>query len=293
MFKSGFVTILGKPNVGKSTLLNSIVKSKLSIATPRPQTTRDNIIGILNDKNYQIVFVDTPGLLSAKTKLDHYMKNNIKNALEGVDVVLYMLDFKDQIEEEDIRNIEKFSKMMNGKVIVLVNKMDLSNRDDIYKKLSKLNNLQDVSDIIPISSTKNKNTDIMLKSILKLLPEGPKYYPENSYTDKTEKYLVSELIREKTLLYLHEEIPHGIAVKIEKFKNEDSIIEIGALIICSKASHKNIIIGKKGLMLKDIATSSRKAIERLLDSKVYLSIWVKVDENWRDSNERLTTLGYK
>lgn len=292
MFKSGFVAIIGQPNVGKSTLLNSIIDSKISIVSPRPQTTRDKILGILNEPDQQVIFIDTPGIIRPNSKLDEYMKKNIKDALKGVDVIVYVLDVKSKIDNKEIEMIENYSKSVNGNLILLVNKVDLINSKDIYEKLSLFKDMKNISDIIPTSAKKGFNTKVLKTAISKLLPEGPKYYDDSDFTDVNEKFLVSEIIREKALLFIRDEIPHGVAVKIEKFLEKEDIVEIDALIICSKPSHKNIIIGRRGSMLKNIGKSARLDIERLLDKKVYLNTWVKVEKDWKDSLGKLKDFGY-
>ena len=291
MFKSGFVTIIGKPNVGKSTLLNQIIKEKVSIVSPKPQTTRNNITGILNSEDYQVVFLDTPGTVKPKSKLDEYMQKSIEASLEGIDIILYLLDAKKPFMDEEVELIRGYAKS-KAKLIVLVNKIDETNFESLYPKLDVLNKLENVEDILPISAMKGKNVDILLEKILKLLPEGIKYYPDTVHTDKTERFIASEIIREKALWHLQEEIPHGIAVAIERFEQKEKIIEIDATIICEKSSHKNIIIGKNGTMLKRIGRGARLDIQNLVNSKVYLNIWIKVKDKWRDNLAEINRFGY-
>jgi GTP-binding protein Era len=291
MFKSGFVTIIGKPNVGKSTLLNAILKQKVSIVSPKPQTTRNNITGILNDETYQVVFLDTPGMLKPKNKLDEYMLKSIQKGLEGIDVIIYMLDATKPFYEDELAQIELYAKT-NTKLILAVNKIDESNFEKLYPKLDVLNKLENITDIVPISAIKGKNVEVLIESVLKQLEEGVAYYPTDLHTDQSERFLVSEIIREKALWHLQQEIPHGIAVEIEQFTQKQKIIEISAVIVCEKDSHKNIIIGKKGLMLKTIGTSARQSIERLLNSKVHLQLFVKVKSGWRDKKNQINAFGY-
>jgi GTPase len=291
MFKSGFVTIIGKPNVGKSTLLNSLIGEKVSIVSPKPQTTRNNITGILNAKDYQVVFLDTPGLLKPKNKLDEYMHQSINTALEGIDIIIYMLDATKPFRDDELEVIKRYAKIA-GKLILVVNKTDETNFEALYPKLDKLNKLQGIAEIIPISAMKGKNTDVLLENILKLLPEGVKYYPDDIHTDKSERFIVAEIIREKALWHLQEEIPHGIAVEIEQFAEKEKIIQIDALIICEKASHKNIIIGKGGAMLKLIGKNARLDIQNLLKAKVYLNLFVKVKDKWRNNDSQISDFGY-
>lgn len=291
MFKSGFVTIIGRPNVGKSTLLNKIIKEKVSITSPKPQTTRNNITGILNDENYQIVFLDTPGTIKPKSKLDEYMLKSINASLEGINIILYLLDAKKPFTEDELELIENFAKT-KAEVIVVVNKTDETNFEHLYPKLDKLNKLNNITDIIPISALKGKNVDVLIDTILKILPEGVQYYPDTVHTDCSERFITSEIIREKALWYLQEEIPHGVAVAIERFEQKEKIIEIDATIICEKASHKNIIIGKNGSMLKKIGRGARLDIQNLVNSKVFLNIWVKVKDKWRDNMAEINRYGY-
>ncbi|MGD9901362.1 MAG: GTPase Era [Spirochaetales bacterium] len=292
MFKSGFVTIIGKPNVGKSTLLNRIINEKVSIVSPKPQTTRNNITGILNGEGYQAVFLDTPGMLKPKSKLDEYMLQSINASLDGIDVILYLLDAGKPFSDDELNLIEGYANG-DAKLILVVNKIDETNFENLYPKLDRLNKLKNIVDIIPVSAQKGKNVDVLVEAVLKLLPEGIKYYPDDEHTDSSERFLVTEIIREKALWHLQQEIPHGIAVILERFEQKSKIIEIDALIICEKASHKNIIIGKKGEMLKKIATNARLDIEKLLNSKVYLNIFVKVKDKWRDNLTEVNAFGYK
>ncbi|MDD4211276.1 MAG: GTPase Era [Clostridia bacterium] len=291
MFKSGFVTIIGKPNVGKSTLLNSLIGEKVSIVSPKPQTTRNNITGIKNGEYYQIVFLDTPGMLKPKNKLDDYMLQSINSALSGIDIIVYMLDATKLFRDDELQVIQNYAKSA-GKLILVVNKTDETNFEALYPKLDKLNKLEGIVEIVPLSALRHKNVDVLLNAILKLLPEGVKYYPDDIHTDKSERFLVSEIIREKALWHLQEEIPHGIAIEIERFEEKEKIIQIDAVIICEKASHKNIIIGKGGSMLKLIGRNARLDIQNLLQSKVFLNIFVKVKDKWRNSDLQINTLGY-
>ena len=290
-FKSGFVAIVGKPNVGKSTLLNKILKQKISIVSPKPQTTRNKITGIYNTDNCQIVFLDTPGMHKPKNTLDKYMEKSISSALEGIDCLVYMLDGLKNFDDEEIKQIENYSKT-NIPVILVVNKTDESSYEKLYPKLAKLNSLSLVKEIIPISAKLGNNVDVLLENILKFIPNGPCYYPQDISSDKTEQFIVGEIIREKALWLLNEEIPHGVAVVINSFKEQLNIVKIDATIICEKEGHKKIIIGTNGSKLKQIAESARKDMERLLEKQVYLSIWVKVKENWRDNDFQVSNLGY-
>ena len=291
MFKSGFVSIIGKANVGKSTLLNSLVNQKISITSPKPQTTRNKIHGIVTTDDYQIIFTDTPGIHKSKNKLDKYMQESINASVEGTDAIIYMLDALKPFDKDDLELIEKYS---NSKVpvIVVVSKIDKTSFEKLYPKLNELNNLKNVKDIIPISSYRKKNLDVLLNAVLKYLNEGVKYYSEDEVTDVSLKFLASEIIREKALLYLQEEVPHGLAVVIEKFSEGENLIKISATIFCEKPKHKMIIIGKNGDMLKKIGSSAREELEHISSSKVFLELWVKVKENWRDNEILVNNLGY-
>ena len=290
MFKSGFISIIGKANVGKSTLLNSLVNQKVSITSPKPQTTRNKINGIVTTKDYQLVFTDTPGIHKSKNKLDSYMDESIKASLEGIDVILYMLDALKPFDKEDLEMIEKYAQ--NTPVIVVVSKIDKTSFEKLYPKLQTLNSLKNVKDIIPISSFRRKNLDILIESILKYISEGEKFYGDDEVTDVSLRFLCSEIIREKALLFLQQEVPHGLAVVIDTFNEGENLLKISASIFCEKPAHKMIIIGKNGEMLKKIGSSSRQEIERLSQSKVFLELWVKVKENWRSSDVMINNLGY-
>lgn len=288
--KSGFVAILGEPNVGKSTLLNSILKEKVSIVSPKPQTTRNKILGIYNDEESQIVFIDTPGIHKSKNKLDDYMSKAITTAKSDVDVILYVIDGSKKITEKTLDNLNKYTN--NANVILVVNKIDDTTYVKLYPELTKCNALQNIKDIVPVSALKSKNLEELIKVIKSYLHEDIKYFDDDVYTDKSIKFLVGEIIREKTLWLLQDELPHGIAIEIARFDESNQIVEIDADIILEKASHKSIVIGKNGAMLKNIGTKSRLDIEKLLDRKVMLKLFVKVREDWRNSASTVKSLGY-
>lgn len=292
MFKSGFVAIVGKANVGKSTLLNCLVNQKVSITSPKPQTTRNKINGILTTKDYQIVFTDTPGIHKTKNKLDSFMNESIKSGVEGIDCLIFMLDGLKPFEKEDLELINSYVKTLVP-VIVVVSKIDKTSFEKLYPKLSSLNALENVKDIIPISSYRKKNIDVLVESVLKYIPEGEKFYSDDEVTDVSLKFLASEIIREKSLLYLQEEVPHGLAVVIDNFVEGENLLKISATIFCEKPAHKLIIIGKNGEMLKKIGSHAREELEHLTQSKVFLELWVKVKENWRNSEVLVNNLGYK
>ncbi len=290
-FKCGYVSILGRPNVGKSTLLNKLVGQKISIVSPKPQTTRNVVTGILNQGDMQVIFLDTPGIHKSKNSLDKYMEKSIQKSLEGIDLVLYILDGTKKFFDE---SLEEVQALCNGTtpVVILVSKIDETSFKKLYPELAKLNNIENVKEIIPFSSYKGKNLDLILQTIKNFMPVGPAMYPLDSVTDVSERFIASEIIREKSLWLLQQEIPHGIAVEIEKFQQKNNITNISATIFCEKENHKKIIIGGAGSTLKKIGEESRKDIERMLGTKVYLELWVKVKEHWRDSDFMVSNLGY-
>lgn len=293
MFKSGFITIIGRPNVGKSTLLNYLMGEKLSIVSSRPQTTRNNIQTILTKEDYQIIFVDTPGMHKPKHKLGEYMVKIAKDSLKEVDVILFLTTPDGEINRGDMHILEQL-KECNTPVFLVVNKIDENPAERVAKSLEEYKDLYNFEEIIPISAMNGKNTDKLLQLIVDKLPEGPKYYPEDMITDQQERFIVMEIIREKALRLLSQEVPHGIAIEILSMKKaENGTYHIEANMLCEKSSHKGIIIGKNGAMLKKISTYARQDIEKFLDSKVNLKLWVKVKSEWRDSSFLLKELGYK
>lgn len=292
MFKSGFVTIIGKANVGKSTLLNALVGEQVAIVSPRPQTTRDKIIGIMNGDNYQAVFIDTPGIHKAKNELSKFMMKNVESALDGVDIVIYVINGEKNLDDNDLKLINQYA-LSNVPFIVVINKMDIADREKVLAMINTLKDIEGVDSIIPVSAMKNKKLDLLKERIEANLKEGVQFYPEDMITDKSVRFIVSEIIREKAMKFLGEEVPYGVAVSINLFKErDDNLIDIDADLICEKKAHKPIIIGKGGAMLKKIGTSARYDIEKLLDSKVYLNLWVRVKDDWRDKEQLLNELGY-
>ncbi|MEF9951681.1 MAG: GTPase Era [Clostridium sp.] len=293
-FKSGFVTIVGRPNVGKSTLMNSIVGEKLSIISNKPQTTRNKIQTILTKDNYQIVFVDTPGIHKPRHKLGEYMVNMAENTLKEVDVVLFLTTPDKKIGPGDRYILEQLKKSRTS-VYLVINKVDTVNNKQIAETIDAFTSEYEFEQVIPISAMKGKNKDTLLDLIVGKLPEGPMYYPEDMITDQPERFIVAEIIREKMLHSLKDEVPHGTAVEVMVMKKDETknIYNINATIYCEKDSHKSIIIGKSGSMIKQIGEKSRRDIERLVDSKVFLELWVKVKKDWRDSVATLKTLGYQ
>lgn len=290
MFKSGFVAVIGKPNVGKSTLINALVGEKVAITSPKPQTTRNKILGIKNGEDYQIVFVDTPGIYNGTSGLAKYLQKSTETAQNDVDAIMILLD-STKINTFDYELIEKY-KESKIPVFVVINKVDISSYEKLYPILAKLNAYQFVKQFVVISALKKRNLDEIDKAILSVLPEGPAYYPRDQYTDRNFRFMTAEIIREKALIFLQEEIPHGIAVEIESFKENKRITEISATIVCESERHKQIIIGKQGAMLKKIGTSAREEIERLTDEKVMLELYVKVKPGWKQDKKALEELGY-
>ena len=293
MFKSGFITIVGRPNVGKSTLTNHIMGEKLSIVSHKPQTTRNNIQTILTREDYQMVFVDTPGIHKPKHKLEEYMVNSAKDSIRDVDLVLFLITPEGELGRGDKFIIEAL-KGQKAPVFLVVNKVDENTQEKVAETLVNYSKEYEFAEIIPISALKGKNTDKLIELMVKYLPEGPQYYPEDMITDVQEKFVVAEIVREKALKTLREEIPHGIAVDIIQMKqNEKGKYTIEVELICEKDSHKGIIIGKNGQSLKKIGETARYEVERFLRARVNLKIWVKVRKEWRDNPLLLKELGYK
>ncbi|MBZ6005355.1 GTPase Era [Paraclostridium bifermentans] len=293
MFKSGFVSIVGRPNVGKSTLMNSVVGEKIAIMSDKPQTTRNTIQAVYTDKECQMVFLDTPGIHKPKNKLGEFMVKSATDAFKNVDVVLYVVDESKKIGPGDRMIIENLRGIKTPKILVL-NKIDMLSEEELFDLIKMYDAENMFDEIVPISALKGKNTDRLLKVIERYLEEGPQYFPEYMITDQPERVLVSELIREKVLHYVHDEIPHGVAVEIERMKKrpDKDIIDISAVIYCERDSHKGIIIGKNGRKLKGIGKSAREEIELLLGSQINLQVWVKVKENWRNLQSFINNFGY-
>lgn len=293
MFKFGYVGVVGNTNAGKSTLVNALVGEKVSIVSPKKQTTRNNIMGILTKDNYQLVFVDTPGLHRSKNKLDRYMMKNVRNVVAGVDVILYVVDGT-RFKEEENDYIKKLTD--TAPTIVGISKVDAGSYEKIYPIMSSLGKNKDIKAIIPFSSYKNRNLDEVIKEILKILPEQDTKnfeFDEDMYTDKSVRFMAAEIIREKALLLLNEELPHGLAINVTKFDEQENIAYIDVDIICERDSHKSIVIGKHGSKIKEIATRARADIEEMLGKKVMLECFVKVRKNWRDVESEIEDLGYK
>ncbi len=300
-FKSGFATLIGRPNVGKSTLMNHIIGQKIAITSNRPQTTRNRIQTVYTSKEGQIVFVDTPGIHKAKNKLGNYMVRIAERSLTEVDVILWLLEPSTFIGAGEKHIIEQLKKVKTP-VILVINKTDKVKKEEVLTFIDAYRKEMDFEEIVPVSALKGDNVDELLSCIMKYLPYGEAYYDENTVTDQPERQIVSELIREKALYSLEEEIPHGIAVVIESMKFRKSvdrakgkrttIADIEATIVCEKESHKGIVIGKKGAMLKQIGSKARPEIEDMLECKVNLQLWVKVRKDWRDSDLYMKNFGY-
>ena len=291
-FKSGFATLIGRPNVGKSTLMNRLIGQKIAITSNKPQTTRNRIQTVLTTEDGQIVFVDTPGIHKAKNKLGEYMVHVAERSLNEVDVVLWLVEPSTFIGAGERHILDQLKKVKTP-VILVINKIDMVKKEELLPAIDTYRKEYDFADIVPVSARSGDNTDELVKVILKYLPYGPQFYDEDTITDQPMRQIVAELIREKALRCLSDEIPHGIAFSIDKMKVERKVMHIDATIICERDSHKGIIIGKQGSMLKKIGSTARYEIERLLDCKVNLKLWVKVQKNWRDSDYLMKNFGYR
>lgn len=295
--KSGFIGIIGRPNVGKSTLLNAILGEKIAITTDKPQTTRNSIRGIYTKRNgddddCQMIFIDTPGIHKPRNKLGSYMTDMAVNTFKEVEVVLFLVDDELSSGPGD-KYIVELLKDIETPVFLIINKIDKLEPEKYRKIFDEYSELGIFDEIIGVSALAGKNVETLLEKLESRLEEGPMYFPEDMVTDHPERFIVSEIIREKVLLYLDEEVPHGVAVELESYSEEPNLTKIGAVIYCEKKSHKGIIIGKEGKKLKGIGKSARLEIEGLLGTKVFLELWVKVKENWRDSDFALNSFGYR
>lgn len=291
--KSGFISIIGKTNAGKSTLINALTKSKISICSPKPQTTRNSIQGIYNDDDSQIVFIDTPGFLSPHQKLDEYMNKQAFSSLNGIDGVILLVDSSVFFNKDKDSQIQNNLKTLDVPLFIVFNKIDLTNIFLINNLKKEYQNLFPNAEIIEISAEKKVNLDLLLNKIKNILPEGYKYYPDNIKSDHPISFLIGEIIREKLLLFTREEVPHSCAVKIEKIEKNNNSYNILSTIICERNSQKVIIVGKNGSMIKRIGIAARKDIEKLLDKKVNLETFVRVEERWRNDDNYLKEFGYK
>ena len=293
MQKSGFATLIGRPNVGKSTLMNRLIGQKIAITSNKPQTTRNRIQTVYTCDQGQIIFLDTPGIHKAKNKLGEYMVNVAERTLREVDVILWLVEPSTFIGAGE-RHIAEQLKKAKTPVILVINKTDTVKREEILVFIDTYRKLYDFDEIVPVSALNGDNTDTLIEQIFKYLPYGPQYYDEDTVTDQPMRQIVAELIREKALRCLDEEIPHGIAVSIDQMKErkDGGICDIDATLICEKDSHKGIIIGKQGAMLKKIGSAARYEIERMMEMKVNLKLWVKVKKDWRDSDYLIKNFGY-
>ena len=294
MDRTGYVSVIGRPNVGKSTLLNRILGEKISIISDKPQTTRDKIQLIHSDEDSQIIFLDTPGMQNPRNKLGEHMLNASKSSVEEADVVLYLVDTSDFIgsREKDIIN---FLENISTPVILVINKIDTINKEKILELIDMFKDYEMIKEIVPISASTGENVDGLINIIKNYLPEGPRYYPDDQITDKSERFIVEEIIREKALINLKEEVPHGINVIVDSLKEskDKKTINITATIYSEKDSHKGIIIGKGGTMIKKIRVDSVRELERFLQSNVNLELWVKIEKNWREKESKVKYFGYQ
>lgn len=290
-YKSGFAALIGRPNVGKSTLMNCLIGQKIAITSKKPQTTRNRIQTVYTSEEGQIVFVDTPGIHKAKNKLGDYMVNVAERSLREVDVILWLVEPTDYIGAGERHIIEQLKKV-NTPVILVINKIDTVKREQLLGYIDAYRAQLEFAEIVPVSALKNDNTKVLIEQIMKYLPYGPAFYDEDTITDQPMRQIVAEIIREKVLRSIDEEIPHGVAVIIEAMKYGKKLVEIEATIVCEKDSHKGIIIGKGGAMLKKIGTLARPEIEDLLEQHVNLQLWVKVKKDWRDSDFLIKNFGY-
>ena len=290
-YKSGFVSLIGRPNVGKSTLMNSLIGQKIAITSNKPQTTRNRIQTVYTDDRGQIVFLDTPGIHKAKNKLGNYMVNAAQRTISEVDVILWLVEPTTYIGAGERHIIEQLKKT-NTPVILVINKIDTVKKDEILAFIEAYRHELDFAEVVPVSALKKKNTEVLIECILKYLPYGVPFYDEDTVTDQPQRQIAAELIREKVLRSIDEEIPHGVAVAIDSMKWDKRVCHIDATIVCEKNSHKGIIIGKQGSMLKKIGTSARREIEDMLECQVNLQLWVKVKKDWRDSDFLLKNFGY-
>ncbi|MFY7734306.1 MAG: GTPase Era [Bacteroidia bacterium] len=288
-FRAGFVSIIGKPNVGKSTLMNALLGEKISIITPKAQTTRHRILGIYNQPEYQIVFSDTPGIIEPKYKLQGSMMKFVNESLQDADLVMFVTDFNEKNEEPEL--IERL-KVIQAPLICIINKIDESDNDGVMKKIEFWRSQVDFKEVVPISASNKFNIDLLLKSVLTYLPKGAPFYETDQVTDKSERFIASEILREKILLRYKEEIPYSVQVEIESFKDEEKLLRISAIIYVMRDSQKQIMIGKGGIAIKNMGIAARRDLEKFFGKQVFLQTFVKVKEGWRDNNNLLKEWGY-
>ena len=292
-FRSGFIALVGKPNAGKSTLLNSLVRQKVSIVSPKPQTTRNKILGIWTQDDCQMVFVDMPGIIKPKNTLGKYMEKSIDSGVRDVDCVVFVTDGHKGISDDDVALMTRYSAG-GAPMVVVVTKTDICQPETLMTQLAKLNGLPFVGEVYCVSANRNKNIDMLKDGLKKYLKDDVKYFDDDDVTDKSQRFLAAEIIREKILLLCDDEIPHGVGVTINKmtYDKVKKMWDIDANIIVEKASHKPIIIGKQGRMLKQIGSYAREGLEKMLQAKVYLALWIKIKEDWRNSDFMLKEIGY-
>src|SRR5690606_14411760 len=294
-YKSGFIAIVGRPNVGKSTFMNRVIGQKIAIMSDKAQTTRNKIQGVYTDNEKQLVFIDTPGIHKPKHKLGDFMVKVAENALNGVDAVMFMINAEEGYGKGDQYIIELLQSIQKP-VFLVINKIDLIHPDDLLPLIEQYKNKYPFKEIVPISALQGNNVDHFMNVLAEYMPEGPQYYPEDQVTDHPERFIISELIREKVLHLTREEIPHSVAVVIDKIKRDEeneNKIRVAATIMVERDSQKGIVIGKQGSLLKQVGTQARKDIEMLLGSKVYLELWVKVQKDWRNKQTQLRDFGYR
>ncbi len=290
-FHSGFVAVVGKPNVGKSTLINSIIGKKVSIVSPKPQTTRNKIFGIWNTEDTQVVFVDTPGIHKGPTVLDKYMQKSVESATQDVNLLLYVLDGSKPFQKNELNLLSEYCSH-SYPVFAVVNKVDLTNYEKLFPELNKLNSIEKLKDVFCISALNSKNLEPLKENIKKYMTDNIEYFSKDEITDKSFGFMAAEAIREKMLWLLSDEVPHGVGIIIDEMQDFENYTQISATIFCEKDGHKNIIVGAQGKMLKEIGKSSRLAIEKFLGRKVNLSLWVKVKPDWRNREGILGNIGY-
>ena len=293
-FRSGFVALIGRPNVGKSTLMNRLIGQKIAITSNKPQTTRNRIQTVYTDERGQIIFLDTPGIHKARNKLGQYMAEVTESTLADVDLILWLVEPSDYIGAGEQAIIERLRKVKTP-VMLVINKIDRVKKEEILRFIDVYRKELDFAAIVPVSALKGENTEDLTDTIFTYLPAGPQYYDEDTVTDQPERQIAAEMIREKALRNLEDEIPHGVAVLIDRMKEREggTLIDLDATIICERESHKGIIIGKQGAMLKKIGTEARRDIEMMTGTKINLKLWVKVKENWRDSDSLIRNYGYR
>lgn len=293
-FKSGFISIIGRPNVGKSTFLNRVVGQKIAIMSDKPQTTRNKVQGVVTTDNSQLIFIDTPGIHKPKHKLGDFMVKSARNTLKEVDVIMFMVNANEPIGGGD-RFIIDLLQNTETPVFLVINKIDLVHPDDLLTTITSYTSEYDFAEVVPLSALNGNNVERLMETLTGYLPVGPKYYPDDQVTDHPERFIISEFIREKVLHLTREEIPHSIAVVIEKIDRDENrgLVDVAATIVVDRDSQKGIVIGKKGALLKEIGTKARHDIEMLLGSKVYLELWVKVQKDWRNKPGQLREFGFR